>query len=270
VIAEGLINVRDESFLGQFKKQFEVIYLNVSQDKLKQLSNHDNPLYYLINIDKQVQGKSQLVSDLIQLTANKIQFNTNEILRDTFERPARTTCIYAILFEDCFKSSTLRQMIIDQLLTLWNSWEEKGFRANQIVGWKRFSPEERQIVHRIWNYVGEKAKKQYQIDALIDKQRREMDEKIQVKERITKCLDLYCQNACDKQFYIDLLSDMEVQLTSGIVRAIKIPNEIEILLPLADRLNPLEKLHAWKSFLAEKRKRKKPFHIKKILTICST
>ncbi|CAF4025168.1 unnamed protein product, partial [Rotaria sp. Silwood1] len=50
--------------------------------------------------------------------------------------------------------------------------------------WKKFSNEERQIVYRIWNYIGETAKKQYQIDALIDRQRREMDEKIQIKERI--------------------------------------------------------------------------------------
>ncbi len=259
MIAEGLINVQNESFVDQFKKQFSITYLNISQDKLKNLSNQENPLYYLINMNRKIQGKSLLVTDLIQLTANKIQFNTNEILRDTFEKPSSTTCIYVILFEDCFKSSKLRQMIMDQLIALWNSWEEKGFRANQIVGWKKFSPEERQIVHRIWNYVGEKAKKQYQIDALIDKQRCEMDEKIQIKERITKCLDIYCQNAYDKELYIKLLSDMEIQLTSGIVRAIQIPKEIELLLPLADRLNPLERLNAWKSFLADQRKCKKSF-----------
>ena len=237
-------------------------YLNISQDKLKQLSNHDNPLYHLININKQIQGKSQLIDDLIQLIANRIQFNIDEILRDTFDHPTRTTCIYAVLFEDCFKSSILRQIIIDQLLALWNTWEDEGFRANQIRNWKKFSDEERQIVQRIWNYVGEKAEKQYQIDSLIDKQRREMDEKIQIKEKITKCLEIYCQNACDKQLYLDLFLEMETQLKSEIVRSIKIPDEIQILLPLAYRLNPLEKLYAWKTFLAENRKCKDFFRIK--------
>ncbi|CAF0809248.1 unnamed protein product [Rotaria sordida] len=253
IISDGLLNLNNELFLDQFKKKFASIYLNISQDKLKQLSNRENPLYHLINIDKQIQGKSKLVNDLIQLTTNKIQFNIDEILRDTFERPTRTTCIYAILFEDCFKTLTLRQIIIDQLLALWNIWEEKGFRASQILGWKKFSNEERQIVYRIWNYIGETAEKQYKIDALIDRHRHEMDEKIQIKEIITKCLEIYCQNACDKQLYFDLLSDMETKLKSEIVRSITIPDQIRLLLPLVDRLNSLEKLNAWKKFLAENR-----------------
>jgi hypothetical protein len=211
--------------------------------------------------------KSQLIDDLIQLATNKIQFNIDEILRDTFERPTSTTCIYAILFEDCFKSSTLRQIIIDQLLALWNTWEDEGFRANQIRSWKKFSDEERLIVQRIWNYVGEKAEKQYQIDSLIDKHRREMDEKIQIKEKITKCLEIYCQNACDKQLYLDLFLEMETQLKSEIVRSIRIPDEIRILQPLADRLNPLEKLYAWKTFLAENRKCKHFVTIKNLLRL---
>ncbi|CAF3395094.1 unnamed protein product [Rotaria sp. Silwood1] len=255
IISDGLLNLNNELFIDQFEKTFASTQLNISQDKLKQLSNRENPLYHLINIDKQIQGKSKLINDLIQLTANKIQFNVDEILRDTFERPTRTTCIYAILFEDCFKSSRLRQIIIDQLLALWNTWEEKGFRASQILGWKKFSNEERQIVYRIWNYIGETAKKQYQIDALIDRQRREMDEKIQIKERITKCLDTYCQNAFDKQLYLELLSEMETKLQSDIVRSITIPNQIKLFLPLVDRLTSLEKLNAWETFLAQTQKR---------------
>jgi hypothetical protein len=81
-----------------------------------------------------------------------------------------------------------------------------------------------------------------------------MDEKIQIKETITKCLEIYCQNACDKQLYLECLDEMNTQLKSGIIRSIIIPQEISILLPLANRLNPLEKLHAWKTFLAENRK----------------
>jgi len=253
VISDGLINVHNQLFLDQFKKKFTSNYLNISQDKLKQLSNHENPLYHFINIDKQIQGQSQLINELIQLTGNKIQFHTEEILRDTFEKPTRVTCIYAILFEDCFKTSTLRQTVIDHLLVIWNIWEERGFRANEILGWKNFSTDERQIIHRIWDFVSEIAEKQYQIDILIAKQEREMDEKIEIKEKITKCLEIYCRNACDKQLYLDCLSQMDAQLQSGIVRSIIIPNEIKILLPLADRLNPLEKLHSWTNFLAETR-----------------
>ena len=131
--------------------------------------------------------------------------------------------------------------------------EEKGFRTNHIVGWKKFNNEQRQIVLRIWEYVGEKAKKQYQIDTLIAKQQLEMEEKIQIKEKITKCLEIYCQNACDKQKYLKYLADMDKELEDGIVRSIVIPDAIRVFLPLADRLNPLEKLHAWKTYLAENR-----------------
>lgn len=254
-----MINVHNELFLDEFKKQFALNYLNISQDRLKQLSNHENPLYHFINIDKQIHGASQLINELIHLTSNKIQINNDEILRDTFEKPTRTTCVYAILFEDCFKTSTLRQTIVDQLLAIWSSWEERGFRANQITGWKNFSPDERQIVHRIWEYVGEKAKKQYQIDTLIAKQQREMDEKIVIKEKFTKCLEIYCRNACDKEKYLECLSEIDTQLKSGIVHSITIPKSIEILLPRADRLNPLEKLHVWKTFLAENRRCKNFF-----------
>jgi len=94
-----------------------------------------------------------------------------------------------------------------------------------------------------------------------------MDEKIQIKETITKCLEIYCQNACDKQLYLDLFLEMETQLKSEIVRSIKIPNEIRILQPLADRLNPLEKLYAWKTFLAENRKCKYFVTIKNLLRL---
>jgi len=86
-----------------------------------------------------------------------------------------------------------------------------------------------------------------------------MDEKIQIKEKITKCLDIYCRNACDKYLYLNCLSEMDIQLKSGIIRSILIPNEIKILLPLANRLNPLEKFYAWKTYLEENRKCKSFF-----------
>lgn len=219
-------------------------------------------MYHLINFYKQIQGENLLINELIQLTTDEIKFTTEEILRDTFEKPTSTTCIYAILFEDCFKNSSLRQKIIDQLLTIWNSWEQSGFLANQIMVWKNISNDQRQIIYRIWNYISEIAGKQYQIDKLIAKQELEMDEKIQIKEKITKCLDIYCQNACDKDLYLQLLLEIDKQLKSGIVRSITIPEEIQILLPLANELNPLEKLRSWKTYLIENRKCKENFEFK--------
>ncbi|CAF1549778.1 unnamed protein product, partial [Adineta ricciae] len=254
VISGSLIHVRNELFLNQFRKYFASTQLVISQEKLKQLQNPLNPLYHLIRIYTQVKGQSALINELIQLTSRQIKFEVNEILRDTFERPTRTACVYAVLFDNCFENTTLRQMIIDQLLALWNSWEEEGFRANQLQNWKKFTNEERQIVKRIWDYVGEKAEKQYQIDSLIDRQGREMEEKIQIKEKIIKCLEIYCEHACDKEIFFNLLAEIDDQLRSRVVRSIRISEEIQTLVPLAERLNPLEKLHAWQTFLAKHQK----------------
>ena len=254
IISDGLINVNNQLFLDRFKIKFTSNYLNISHDKLKQLSNPENPLNHLIKMNKQIQGKSQLINDLIQLTSDKIQFNMDEILRDTFEQPTVATCTYAILFEDCFETSKIRHLIIDQLVSIWNTWNEEGFRAHQIIAWKKLSKEQRQIVHRIWNPIGEKVKKPYQIDALIDKQRHEMDKIIRIKEQITRCLESYCQYAYDKQLYLDLLSEIEARLKSDIVRTITIPDKIQTLLPFVNRLNSVTKLNAWERFLAENRK----------------
>lgn len=202
-------------------------------------------------MDKQMQGQSKLINRLIELSASRIQFTTPEILQNTFERPTRASCIYAVLFEDCFKNLRIRQILVDQLLALWNTWEQEGFRANHLIAWKNFSYEERQIVDRIWNYIGEKAEKQYRIDSLIDKQRRDMEQKIETIERITKCLEIYCQHASDKNSYLDILAEMGTKLRSDSVRSIVIPEKIQTLILSVDRLVVLEKLNAWRRFLAD-------------------
>ena len=246
---EGIVYIHHPSFLHEFEEQFLRGYSNTPPERFKQLSNHENPLYHLLNCNKQTDGKSEIINRLIQLIANKIQFTNDEILRDTFEKPSRTSIIYVILFDQAFQESKLHQKVVDQLLAIWNTWEERGLRANEIIGWKKFNPDQRQIIQRVWDYVGEKAKKQYQIDRLIAQQQSEMEEKIRIKEKITKCLEIYCRDACDKQTYVTCLADMDKQLESGVVRLIVIPEAIQILLPLADRLNPLEKLYSWKTFL---------------------
>ena len=254
VLAEGLVHIHHERFLPEFERQFQLTCLNLSAEKFKQLTNHENPLQQLLMINKQTGEKSELINRLIQLIAKKIQFTSEEILRDTFEKPSRNSIVYVILFDAAFQTSPLHCTLVDQLLAIWNTWEERGLRAHEIVGWKKFSASQRQIIQQIWNYVGDKAEKQYQIDTLIEQQQLEMEEKIRIKETITKCLEIYCFNACDKQKYFDCLTAMDQQLESGVVRSIVIPEAIQILLPLADRLNPLEKLYSWKTFLREHRR----------------
>jgi hypothetical protein len=166
--------------------------------------------------------------------------------------PTRESYIYLILFDDYFKKSKLREFIIKQLIKIWKIWEEKSFLLiPTIFKWKNFSNHQRHIVGKIWYCVGQETGNVYDINILLTKQEHEMNNKTQIKEKISKYLEIYCQNACDKQTYFDCLVDMDTQLKSGIVGSITIPKEIESFLRVANCLNTLEKLYTWKSFLAK-------------------
>ena len=253
VIEEGLVFVHHETFLKPFKKRFAERNSTILPEKFKQLTNSENPLHHLLKLHRQTRGENQLINDLIRLSSEKIQLTGFEILHDTFDRPTPRTFVYTVLFDPAFEASKLRRTIIDQLLAMWDDWEEQGFRATQIARWKGFNAEERQTVQRIWNFIGEIAKRQFEIDALVNSQQHELDKKIQIKNQLNLCLDRYCQHAEDRKMYQTILDEIDAKLKSETLRFIKIPKELENLLPLAQLLNPLDRLYAWRIFFAEHR-----------------
>ena len=130
VIEEGLVFVHHDMFLKPFKKRFSERNSTISPEKFKQLNNSENPLHHLLKLHRQTRGENPLINDLIRLSSEKIQLTGFEILHDTFDQPTPRSFVYAVLFDPAFHESKLQKAIIDQLLAIWNSWEEQGFRAN--------------------------------------------------------------------------------------------------------------------------------------------
>ena len=225
-------------------------------EKLKQVYNLDNPLNKLIKISDQLPREFPLVNELVQTATANWKFTQQEIIQDAFKRPSATSCVYAILFKSCFRNSTVRLILIDEFLALWNAWEENGLRASEILSWNRFSQAERQIVEMIWKLLSEIYQRQFDIRDLIEKQQEDMKKKIEIKESIVQCLENSCNTASDKDHHLQILFQMEQKLRSETVQSIQIPSEILALIPFATRLNAVAKLYAWKRFLIEYQKGK--------------
>ena len=256
MLAEGLSSIKNTKFLQNLKAQFPIRCLNISQDELKQFSNPANPLINLLRIQKQLTTESSpLIDDLIEITCGKFQFNIEDILHDTFERPTRASSTYRILFDEDLSKLNLRTRIIESLKTIWQTWTKQGLLANQILKWTNLSQDEKDIVQRFWELLAKTTGSKYNITRLIAKQKRAMDKKICIKENITKCLEIYCSNARDQADYLKYLAQIDKGLNSDSVRLIEIPDTIHSLLPMAIRLNPLEKIYAWRTFLLNNRNR---------------
>lgn len=249
VLTEGLNNICDQDFLQVFKTKFDAQYFKPSQTIIKDMKNSQNPLYRLIEVNKQQKGKNTLVLDLIHMAVENIEIDNTEILQDVFNQPNQSSFTYAIIFEDCFKISKLRQKIFTQLLIQLNAWEEQGLRANEIHQWKHYNNEQCKIACAVWNYICQLAKKSYKIDTLVHRQETEMNDKLDLVDNVVSCLYAYCQDTCDKTFYDNQLKNVQEQLKEKVLGLVEIPPELYALLPFAKSLNPLTNSEAWQTFL---------------------
>jgi hypothetical protein len=254
ILNEGLIATREELFLKPFKTKFAAVYFNCSQAILMDMKNPNNPLYCLIEHDKQQQGKNILVRDLIRMVSDNIEMSAEEILQNTFYRPNRSSFTFSVLFKDCFRTSKPHQKTVNQLLIQLNTWEEQGLRANEIHQWNNYTTDQRQIACRIWNHICKVAGKQYEIDTLVHRHETEMNNKLELMDNVVSCLDAYCQDASDKTSYNYHLESVQKQLSEKVLRLVQIPAELEMLLPFAKLLNPLTGSHAWLTFLEQHNK----------------
>ena len=249
ILNEGLIKTREELFLKPFKAKFAAVFFNGPPDTLKDMKNLKNPLYYLINHDKQQLGANSLVRDLIHLAIDNIEASAEEILQDTFHCPNPSSFTYRLLFEDCFRTSKIRQKTVSRLLVQLNTWEEQGLRANEIHQWNNYTDEQRGIARSIWNCICTIGEKQYQIDALVHRQETEMNSKLDLVDNVVSCLDAYCQEACDKTSYDKHLVTVQNELREKVLGLVQIPAELNTLLPFAKLLNPFIGSQAWRTFL---------------------
>ncbi|CAF3062720.1 unnamed protein product [Rotaria sp. Silwood2] len=177
-----------------------------------------------------------------------IKIQDDEILQDTFYQPNETTFTYTVLFNPSFKTTPIRQYIVDKLLAQSLYWEDTGLRADEVWTRTKYSKAQRAVADKVWEHIGVVSTKKLEIDKLINTENDKMQEKLKITNMIPSCLDIYCSNATDKQYYKDLLHDITNSFTDKIVRAVVIPEEIEKFVPIAKRLDPYSKSNVWHLF----------------------
>ena len=146
--------------------------------------------------------------------------------------------------------------IVHQLQAQLNVWEEQGLRVDEIQRWSNYTPQQCAIVRQIWNTICTESKTQYKIETLIDRQKNEMDDKLSFGGECVSCLDTYCEDAYDKDFYRTHLEIVQKQLTEKVLNQVEIPSELHILLHFAKLLNPLTASNAWRIFRERQNKSK--------------
>ena len=118
----------------------------------------------------------------------------------------------------------------------------------QIWRKKHYYPEQEYCFNKIWETVGKHSGKKYQIGVLFDDAQKNMMEKTKTKEKITTCLNDYCNQAIDKQTYLDLLSILQNQIEQSWIKEIRISPELKQLVPFVEQLIPFSNAHAWQQY----------------------
>lgn len=249
LLQKSLDAVKNSDFIDAFKKEFFNDILKYNMHLLKQIHNHDNPLYHLIDIDRQGNGNNKLVKDLINLATSLINITSNETLSQTFSFPSRQNFVYSILFNQSFNSSQLYREVIDHLIRQWKQWTAQGIRGRNVLVWKNYSREQRAIVKDIWALVRKVGNERIQIEALFEANHRKMQEKIEMKDKIVACLETYCENAIDKDVYLEEVRQWYTRLEQEIIQMIQIPKMLQDLFLLATNLHPYVNVRCWRAFL---------------------
>ena len=110
---------------------------------------------------------------------------------------------------------------------------------------KNYIPDQKFYFDKIWEAVGKHSEKQYQVAVLFETAQKDMMKKTRVKEKITTCLNEYCQQAIDKNYYENLLVTMQYQMERSVVSEISDPPELKAILPLVERLAPFSRSNVW-------------------------
>ena len=252
VIAEGLLLVQNALFRERFREKFNLQYLtDENQDALKNITNINNPLYQLIQLDQRENSRSLLVRDLIELICDQIEMTRDELMQDTFYQPSKSTLTYLILFDQLFITLPIHMKMIQDLISIWKKWQSDGFQVTQINSWNRLDTEQRRIAGQIWNGIGTNLGQNIPFEELIEEAKRRIEDIIKTKENVTSCINIYCQDARDTEDYRKHLQDLQNQLDQATVYSAKISEQILALKPFADRLQPVISSRLWQKYLKD-------------------
>jgi hypothetical protein len=252
LLQNSLYSVRDTTFIETFKNQFFEEILKSNKNSLKDIQSQHNPLFHLISIDKQQNRQNKLVKDLIGLGTSLIEITEADILNDTFYHPSRETFTYAILFNESLNSFSICRQTINYLTGQWKKWIVEGVLANDLWTWNGLSVEQKVIVRKIWTLVTQATKEKLEFDAVFDANHRDMQTKLEMKDKIVTCLNAYCQHAIDKDVYYKQVQEWHQRFEREIIQSIQIPKILEDIVPYAEQLNPYANVRSWQVFLNER------------------
>ncbi len=244
--------MQNTTFIYIFKEKFLKDELTHNKDRLKEIQSQQNPLFHLMNINKQQKKQNTLVNDLIALATSLIEISEYETLLNTFHQPSRETLTYTILFDESLNSLPIYTQTINYLNTQWKKWEKEGVMANDIWTWKRFTPEQIVLVRKIWALVSQVTGNKYQFDVLFNANHQEMKAKLEMNEKVVTCLNTYCEQASDKDTYHTMVQEWHDRFERENVKSIKIPKILDNIIPFAEKLNPYANVHCWRTFLARR------------------
>jgi uncharacterized protein YutD len=228
---------------------FDNKYTSPQQQNLfKELENDHGLFSKLIDLDEKENAQSMLVRDLIEVMFRKIEIKREDLIHDAFNEPTESTSTYRVLFIDSLKRSPLYIKTIEQLIPIWEEWEKDGFYSREIKTWTKLNDQQQQVVCQIWNTIGGKTRETIRFEQLIDKTKQQMEIIMKIIENIKLYINNYCQEACDKTVYHNLVENMEKQLNEKKVLSISVPKKIDKIKLSADRLNSAFSSQVWRNF----------------------
>ena len=249
IIAKIGSYIQNTKFIDAFLDKFVTDYIDSNKHFLKMITYYNNPLNRLMDIHRrQRQISNHLLLRLIERSSKEIRPDDDELFHHSFTDPARDTCTYVILFDDCIAKLPIRDETLNRLQEIWLTWENQQLTYEQIWRKKHYSPDQEYCFNKIWEIVGKHIGKQYQIAVLFDAAHKDMMEKTKIKEKITTCLNDYCNQATDKQTYMDLLSALQDQIEQSWIKEIRISPELKQLIPFVEQLIPFSSVHAWQQY----------------------
>ena len=124
----------------------------------KTITDNNNPLSKLIEINHKTKYQSKLVHSLIQTVCNQIELTKDDLLDAILIEPTRETFVYTILFDDSFIDIPIRNELLRQLIGMWEEWEKRDCQVAETQAWSRLKNEQRQVVYDIWKRTGEMTK----------------------------------------------------------------------------------------------------------------
>ncbi|CAM4892609.1 unnamed protein product [Rotaria socialis] len=255
LLVDVLGNIRTTSFLDEFKKRFIHLIIMPAKQDLKRMEKVNNPLLKLVEIyekPNRQQKLNEIVCGLIKLTCDQIDITDDVIKQNTFIQPNSQSLVYKVLFKGCFKETKIYQKTTDWMLCQWILWgEKKEFKIQDIYEYKDHTKEQREVFNRIWKFISNMSQKNFDFDMLINEQEKQIEDFTRNINDILTCLKMYCHNGSDINYYIDLLDQIQKSIQAQIIRNVSLSEDLQKLLPLAQKLNPYSKSKTWKVFVQD-------------------